>query len=434
MGLRPALGRLAAGASIPTFVIPGDGGREAAEDLRLDGRLLVVDTPRAAAILLIVSTLTERLLPGAMLAYDQMPRPRATVQWLPHGGDDPLVRMFPSPVVVPRDSDVAAAVAETYSQLLGRGRPSGAPIYPDVPPAPWRGLGPYGQGGKGMSGGVPFGRPLAGRAPDRDGLELDQLAVEIGPLFPPFPPGLVLRLRLQGDVVQEVTGWENAMEGSRQPRDDLFGRALREPVAVADLEVARARHHLRWLSATLRLHGLPALALRVLAMGRRAGPDDVEAVSSLRRKLDRSRSLAWATRGIGVLNAGDLPEPPGGPVARSAGIPADLRTEAPAYRGLGFELVSHQEGDARARWRQRLAEAVQALEIAGRAGDRALEPTGRVESPRGPLATDGSPSQGLLRSMPILLAGREWGEAVALVHDLDVDMEQAAALAGEEAA
>ncbi|HEX2031875.1 MAG TPA: hypothetical protein VHL78_10815 [Actinomycetota bacterium] len=431
MGLRP-LARLAAGP-VPTFVVPGRGGRRAADDLRLDGRLRLVDSPRAAAVLLVAGTLTDRLLPAAMLAHDQIPGPRATVQWVPEGRRDRLAGTFSAPVLLRGDVDVGAAVAATYRELLAGDRPSDPPVYPDVPPAPWRGAGPYGQGGKGMSGGVPYGRPLAGRAPDRDGLELDRLPLEIGPLFPPFPPGLILRIDLQGDVVQQVAGWENALAFGRPPRD-IFRRALREPVALAELEVARARHHLRWLSGTLRLHGLPALGLRVLVLARRVGPGDVDAVASLKRKLERSRSLAWATRGIATLQPEDVRDGPGGPVARSAGIRDDLRTEDPAYRGLGFEPLTRGEGDARARWRHRLAEAVQALELAGRAGDRLVEAAGGVESPRGALRIGGSPSADLLSRLPALLPGREWGEAVALVHDLDLDMEEAVRAAREEAA
>lgn len=434
MGLRTALARLGR-TPAPTFVVAGGGGRTAAEDLRLDERLVVLDSPRAAGILLIVGTLTERLLPAAMLAHDHMGRPRAVVQWLPRGGVDPLARVFANPLTVAPGGDPADTVARAYHSLLAGDRASAPPVYPDVPPAPWRGIGPYGQGGKGMSGGTPYGRPLAGRAPDRDGLELDQLALDVGPIFPPLPPGLVLRVHLQGDVIQEVAGWENALEGGAPDGGrDPFHRALEEPVPVAELELARGRHHLRWLSRTLRLHGLPALALRVLALARRIGPGDAEAVEQLRRKLERSHSLAWATAGMAVVPAGALPRAPGGPAARASGIDADARLDDPAYARLGFEPVTHDGGDARARWRQRLAEATQALEVAGQAGDRTLEPRGRVESPQGELRIDASPSAGLLPLVPDLLAGREWGEAVGLVHDLDVDMEEAAAAPAREAA
>jgi hypothetical protein len=434
MGVRSALAAWA-GRPVPTFVIAGCGGRPAADDLYLDERLLLLHSPRAAGVLLITGTLTERLLPAALLVHDQMARPRAVVQWLPGGGEDPLLGAFPAPIVVAADGDPAQAASRALREVLTGNRPSSPPIYPDVAPAPWRGVGPYGQGGKGMSGGVPYGRPLAGRAADRDGLELDQLPLQIGPIFPPFPPGLIVSIHLQGDVVQEVAGWENALAGGPSPeKDDPFHRALREPVTVAELEVARARHHLRWLCRTLRLHGLGGVGLRVLALARRVGSGDAQAVAALRRRLERSRSLAWATAGMGVVPPGALGEGAGGPVARASAITVDARGEDPLYRRLGFEPVTHHEGDARARWRQRLAETAQALDLAERADDRTIEPSALVESPRGELRLQSSPSQELLRLLPPLLAGREWGEAVALVHDLDLDMEEAAVAAAREVA
>ena len=82
------------------------------------------------------------------------------------------------------------APAERLRDDSGRRRLASSPdALPDLDPAPWRGVGPFGQGGTGMTGGVPYGRPLAGRADDRDGLKLDQLLVRVGPFLPPFPPG-----------------------------------------------------------------------------------------------------------------------------------------------------------------------------------------------------------------------------------------------------
>jgi hypothetical protein len=48
------------------------------------------------------------------------------------------------------------------------------------------------------------GLPMAERGDDRDELRLDQLHVPIGPALSDWPAGLVLRLTLQGDVVQDV--------------------------------------------------------------------------------------------------------------------------------------------------------------------------------------------------------------------------------------
>jgi hypothetical protein len=52
---------------------------------------------------------------------------------------------------------------------------------------------------------LPGGVPMADRAPDRDGLMLDQLHVPLGPALPLWPPGLVVHTTLQGDVIQDAT-------------------------------------------------------------------------------------------------------------------------------------------------------------------------------------------------------------------------------------
>lgn len=320
-----------------------------------------------------------------------------------------------------------------------------------------------------MTGGVPYGRPMAGRAPDRDGLELDQLPVRVGPFFAPFPPGLVLDVKLQGDVVQEVvvpgnafataagaagggrasaatgrhagghaTHDAHAMDGAAYPSlgargdgHDPFRAALVRPVPVADLERARARHHLRWLAHALRVHGLGALARRALGLAG-ASPAAAGDVAALGRLLERTRALGWATAGVGVTTP-DLVAGRGlGPVARAAGLVEDARLEDLAYQALGFEpfVTSSGDGDARARWRQRLGEAIQSLGLAARAGaQRTGGDDAPVEGPRGTLrrdATDGAPSSRLLALLPDLLRDGEWGDAVTTVVSLDVDVREAA--------
>jgi hypothetical protein len=55
-----------------------------------------------------------------------------------------------------------------------------------------------------MDMGMPAGLPMADRSQDRDGLTLDQLHVPLGPLLPDWPAGLVIRLTMQGDVIQHA--------------------------------------------------------------------------------------------------------------------------------------------------------------------------------------------------------------------------------------
>ena len=208
------------------------------------------------------------------------------------------------------------------------------------------------------------------------------------------------------------------------PSDAPFHQALREPVRVVELERARASHHLRWLAGALRFHGLAALGERTLRL---AGEPALTAtsVSALSRLLERTWALGWATTGVGVLPAERLAGLGAGPVARAAGLSEDARAAQPAYRALGFEPQVGRSGDARGRWRQRLGEAVQALDLAERAGERRTEPAESVESPHGRLTAWARPMAVLLDLLPALLAGQEWGDAMTTIVSLDLDLEAA---------
>lgn len=414
--MRASLRRLAAGAAVPVFPVVGAGAREAVQDLALEPAVRVVDAPRPATVLLLAGQLPPALTDAADAAHDALAHPRCTVRWTP-GSPEGL----------------ADAIVRAHRELLTGERPSEPPVLPDEDPAPWRGVGPYGQGGSGMTGGVPYGRPMAERADDRDGLTLDHLPVIVGPLFRAFPPGLTLDLKLHGDVVAEAAVGAN-------PFDDAetallarslapFWRALTEPVPIVELELARARQHLRWLAEALRIHELPALGQRVLALARRVTPGDADAVRGMLPALRRTRVLGWATRGVGVLGVEAREQVGAGPVARAAGRPDDARGADPAYRRLGFEPIVGQAGDAAALWRQRIGEAAQALDLAARAGNAPAGGHGVVEAPGGRLGSGSSPTGRLLPLLPELLSGMEWGEAVTTLTSLDLDLEQAAAAA-----
>lgn len=428
MGVRSRLARLAAQAPVPVFAVAGSRARDAVQDLALDPRVALVATPRRANMLLLAGQLPQPLVDAAAAAHDAMSQPRCTVWWPPQVGLPPPAAPFADTPTVDGD-DIGQALADRHRELLTGARRSDEPLLPDEDPNPWRGVGPYGQGGTGMTGGVPYGRPMAERADARDGLALDQIPITVGPLFAGFPTGLVLDVSLQGDVVQHAEVGANpfAQGPATPPAPQPFLRAVAAPTPVAELEMARARRHLRWLAEALAVHGLAALGRRVLRMVGRLGPSDAPAVRGLSRTVRRTRALGWATGGVGVL-ARDRVEGMGlGPTARAAGVDDDTRTDDPAYRRLGFEPITHERGDASARWRQRLAEAAQALELAVSAGDARTESTGRIEAPNGTIAGASSPNDRLLGLLPELLAGADWGDAVASVASLDLDLEEAAA-------
>lgn len=140
-----------------------------------------------------------------------------------------------------------------------------------------------------MHGGVVAGLPMADRAPDRDGLSLDVLHATLGPVLPDWPAGLVVRVTLQGDVVQSAQ-----VDVIGEPGTRWNG----PPVAAALDSLARLLAVCGWSGASRT-----ARRLRddVLA----GAVDDVE----LRRfaaQLRRSRTLRWATNGVGRLDDPDL--------------------------------------------------------------------------------------------------------------------------------
>jgi hypothetical protein len=396
----------------------------------LERDLALLDSPRPANVLLLAGDVPPGLLTPAVVAHDAMSVPRLTVWWRLGAVGDRVARELP-PAVVVEDEDPVPAIVRAHRDLLAGALSSEPPILPDVDPTPWRGVGPYGQGGSGMTGGAPYGRALPDRAEDRDGLMLDRLDVRIGPLVPALPPGLTLDVGLQGDVIQDVA--LRAEAAGRGPAATTallrpFLSALDGPVPIAELELARARSHLRWVAWGLRVHGLPARAERVLRLARGLRPADAEAVRRLARSIRRTMVLAWATRGVGVLAAEALRGLRLGPVARAAGLAEDARADRPEYRRLDFEPFLDGGGDAAARWRQRLGEAVQSLELAERAGDRVSGPEAEVEGPRGTLARGDAPSERLVPIVAKALAGAEWGDAVTTLASLDLDLEEAAAV------
>lgn len=432
------LGRLAAGARVPVFGAGGIGSREALHALRLSPALELLDTPSAANVLVVLGDVPGTLEEPLARAHDAMSHPRCTVL-----GPQPTGSVPDWPFIHRSGQDLVTTIRGLHADLLAGRLTSDPPVLPDVDPAPWRGVGPYGQGGSGMTGGTPYGRPMAELRPDRDGLRLDALPLRIGPFFAPLPAGLVLDVTFAGDVVLEAAAAPNPLAGtagSVPPRHGLrpFLRALGEPVPVATLEVARAREHLAWTADALLAHGLPALAHRALRLARAVKPGDGRLVTRFARLLDWTQVLRWSTAGVGHLETAHLGGLGLGPVSRAAGLAEDGRSQDPAYHRLRFEPLLATGADAATRWRLRLAEAAQSLDLAARAGDLSTTPTGRVESPRGRLEADSAPGVRLLPLVPELLSGLEWGDAVATLVSLDLDPEEMALVsrpvAGEEAA
>ncbi|HZD74769.1 MAG TPA: hypothetical protein VE776_12960, partial [Actinomycetota bacterium] len=224
------IGRLAgwglARPSLLPVAVPGaTRQRLALERLAREWGWPLAASPADADILVHCGEVTGELAEAAALVWSQVPEPRARVEL--------------------RDGvDVAVALREGRNKLLDRARRRD-----------------HVEHGIGMVAGL----SLAGRAPDRDGLQLDRLSVPLGPILPEWPAGLRLRMVLQGDVVQaavaEVVGSHRA---AAMPFWDEPWRRRRtgEPVTVDAASRHRAAAHLDSLARLLAVAGMDGDAWR----------------------------------------------------------------------------------------------------------------------------------------------------------------------------
>lgn len=393
------------------FPVLGRQGEAALHRLALIPGIELVDSPRHASVLLVAGEIPADRFEPLRRVHDQLPHPFA-VLWF---RSEPWPHLEDVTRIDALDALPDALIAAHRELLLGR-RDSASRILPDEPPNPWEGLGDFGQGGEGMMGGVPYGRPMAMNMMDdvRDGLTLDSLSFRLGPFYPGLPPGMAAEITLQGDLVQM---WSTQLAPYPQALDPVFFAARERPVPIAELELARGRHHLRRLFSALRLAGLEGASLSALRLARELSPGS--RLDGLRRRLVRSGFFRLSSLAGGALEA-EQARQLGGPAARAAGLDDDLRSQDDGYRRLGFAPLTQSAGDTRARWQQLLAEIEQSLQLARRAErDKACtERMDSIETPRGPwleqLPQDGS------SLLDELMPGLEWGDALATVASLDV--------------
>ena len=179
LGLTTAFARR---APVTAYACIGPGALSAVEAAFRSPALRRAASPREASVLLVAGEPPNEDAEGFDRVHDQIPKPRAVYRW-------------------DCTQDPADALVDLRDRLLdgARGDPD---RLPDTPPNPWRGRGVHGQGGEGMMGGTPYGRPMAMTDADiRDGLNLGAYACRVGPFASMLPPGLTLDLVLQGDVI-----------------------------------------------------------------------------------------------------------------------------------------------------------------------------------------------------------------------------------------
>lgn len=314
--------------------------------------------------------------------------------------------------------------------------------------------------------------------PSADGLVMEDLDVQAGPLGVALPGGLVVAAALDGDVVAsaEVQATLRAAEpGPPDPwsaqawaaaeRGARSGDASLDPAErwtrLAAVELERAVSHAAWLHGFSRLLGwaeLTGKVRRVLESARAArdgvltagGPPESlparlvaarAAAATFAADLEDDRRLTWRTQGVGRLDAGRArARGLTGPAARASGLEEDARMGDPGYVLLGHAPLLRHEGDARARTLVRVAEIGQSLELAAAALARgqdapgAPEPApafaGEAESARGPVRVALGADGALRRSAPgapeariaaaDLAVGLEWGSALVTVASFDL--------------
>ena len=404
--------RLAARAPVPVYCLE-NGGDRLSRYLHLDPRLRLTRSPRHASILLVAGNVPEEMAIAAANVHDLLPLPRGVVLW----NCTQSSTLFTGDGVHTAGGGLPTEDIISLHRELIHGTKSSTPaIGPAENPVTWQGEGDHGQGGKGMMGGTPYGRPMAKTAADlRDGLKLGSTMVTIGPYLPWLPPGLRLHLTLQGDVVQKLECSVASVQTASMA--DIFQTALTESVSLAELELARARHHLQIIADLLFLSELEKLGRQTLTIARSLVAGRTAAVHKLQKAIHRSGFLLWSTRSVGRLADADLTGC--GPLARATGSHEDIRNQDPAYAALDFEIVSRTGSDAAAVCIQRLEECLQALELAARASKELRQPGPPLEGPRGSLPFDRS--QKVLDLLENQAVGMSWDTFVTLLVSLDLD-------------
>ncbi len=406
------LQRLAARAAVPVFPVRGMHGEEVLYRLALTPGIKLVDSPRHASILLVAGGVPPDQHDALRRVHDQLPGPFATLWYR----SEPLDELAGATRLDDPDA-LPEALKTIHRELMSGKRGSSPRLLPDEPPNPWEGLGDDGHGGKGMMGGVPYGRPMAMNMTDdiRDGLTLDSLTVTLGPFLPMLPPGLTAEVTLQGDLIQS---WTTHSAPYPIALESVFFQALQGPVPIAELERARARYHLKRLHFALRLAGLDRLALEALRLAFAPHPGQDRAMA-LRRRLVRCGFFRLTTTGRGRLDENQARRV-GGIAARAPGLEEDLRSRDAAYRRLEFTPIIQGGADTNARWCQTLAEIEQALQLADQAERDAVhtQRSDGVETPRGPWHEQWPEEASDL--LDDLLPGLEWDEAMSTLASLDL--------------
>jgi hypothetical protein len=286
MGLRGWLTRQAvAGAHVLVVEVPGAWSTRVAVEQALAQRgWQYAVSPADADVLVVCGRPGEQLAAAVDVLWEHLPGPRTRVG-------------------VASASEAGRALADAEAQLLDdRKQREEARQRPTSPALPAESHdSPMDHEDMDMSG--PGGIALAGGGPDRDRLAMDVLHLPLGPVLPHWPPGLVLRCALQGDVISESEVEVLDPVAAAHPPVSAPRLAAQHCDVAADLLAVAG-----WdsMAATARRHR--DLILAAAASASAPGPASAsafECVAALERvttRIARSRTLRWALRDLGIVD------------------------------------------------------------------------------------------------------------------------------------
>ena len=140
---------------------------------------------------------------------------------------------------------------------------------------------------------LPGGLAMADLGEDRDGLTLDRLHVALGPVLPDWPAGLVVRVVLQGDVIQEATAEVLDPVADEQHHHGHHQGAALEAAALQLDGLARFLAVAGWVDAAARCR-----RLRDRLVADPADDHVARDALALLARVRRSRILRWSLRGV----------------------------------------------------------------------------------------------------------------------------------------
>jgi hypothetical protein len=234
--------------------------------------------PAEANLLIVTGPDDPAMTPFVEAVWEQIPVPRARVS-------------LETPAEVP------AALSEAERRLRSRDEQRPHEHHDEQLPHDEHSGSGHGDHGHDMGDmEMPGGIPMADRADDRDGLKLDRLTVPLGPVLPAWPPGLLVRTTLQGDVIQEATV-EAAMTATHGPAP-FWDSVTSDRIAARRLDsCARLLTIAGWEYAAVT-----AARLRDDLL---SGADVEARFARWARRVRRSRVLRWSLTGIGVHAGSD---------------------------------------------------------------------------------------------------------------------------------